>query len=154
MPKWLIPMFQWVLPIGSSIIMCFWPAAMQIGFATTSILALMQAYLLSLPWFRHLIGIHPYPKPVTQQEPSGTMTIPTTARTVPQELGAPAQGLLGGAKSKFKKFIEENQTGPSGGRTKAQLAEAKRYEEKRTREIQREKQMAAQIRQRRRPGKK
>ncbi|KAL9061390.1 MAG: hypothetical protein Q9206_000592 [Seirophora lacunosa] len=63
---------------------------------------------------------------------------------------APAQGLLGRASSKFKNFIAENQASPSGGRTKAQIAEAKRYEEKRMREIKREKQVAYHERQRRR----
>lgn len=152
LPHWAVPIFRYILPLMSTFFMLFWPAAMQLGFAWTSILTLTQTYLFSLPWFRRLLRIHPMPprtSPVSQHR-TGTMTIPTTARVRPQEPEAPAQGLLGRASSKFKNFIAENQASPSGGRTKAQIAEAKRYEEKRMREIKREKQVAYHERQRRR----
>ncbi|KAL8966740.1 MAG: hypothetical protein Q9197_005817 [Variospora fuerteventurae] len=152
LPDWALPIFQWVLPIFTSLLMCFWPAVMQIGFAWSAILALFQTYVFTLPWFRRLLRIHPLPRlpsPVSQHR-TGTMTIPTTARTRSQGPEAPTQGLLAGATSRFKKLVAENQPQPSGGRTKAQIAEAKKYEEKRAREIKRDKQVAEQERQRRR----
>ncbi|KAL8651319.1 MAG: hypothetical protein Q9210_003324 [Variospora velana] len=156
LPGWVLPIFQWVLPIISSLVMCFWPAVMQIGFAWSAILTLFQTYVFTLPWFRRLLRIHPMPRrpsPVSQHR-TGAMTIPTTARTRSQGPEAPAQGLLAGATSRFKKLVAENQPQPSGGRTKAQIAEAKKYEEKRTREIKRDKQLAEQERLRKRSEKK
>ena len=143
---------QWGLPILSTVVMSFWPAAMQLGFAWTSILAYLQSYAFKTAWFRELLGIHPLPPPESARPGNQTkgMVIPTTARTYSQESDDPAQGIVSSATSKFRSFVDQNQTTRSSGRSKGQIAEARRYEEKRKKEIQREKAQAEQERQWRR----
>lgn len=144
---------QWGMPVMSTFFTLLWPAGLQLGFTSASILALVQSFLFRQPWFRNFLRIHPLPPrapPASPQDLTRGMTIPTTARTKPQEPEASAEGLVGSVSSKLKRFVEMNQPPPTGGRSKAQIAEAKRYEEKRTREIQREKYEAAQERRRKR----
>lgn len=151
-PPAMFQFLQWGMPIISTVFTSFWPAALQLSFAFSSLLSLVQTYLFKQPWFRETLRIHPLPPPTPppSEHPIKAMTIPTTARTKPAESEAPAQGLVGRVSTTLKKYVPDNQPSPSGGRTKAQIAEAKRYEEKRTREIQRERYEAEQERQRRR----
>ncbi|KAL8754831.1 MAG: hypothetical protein Q9184_004994, partial [Pyrenodesmia sp. 2 TL-2023] len=151
-PHEVFKFLQWGMPIITTLFTSFWPAALQLSFAFSSLLSLAQTSLFKQPWFRELLRIHPLPPPAPppSEHAIKSMTIPTTARTKPAESEAPAQGLVGRVSTTLKKYVPNNQSSPSGGRTKAQIAEAKRYEEKRTREIQREKYEAGQERQRRR----
>ncbi|KAL8929485.1 MAG: hypothetical protein Q9208_001154 [Pyrenodesmia sp. 3 TL-2023] len=151
-PPALFKFLQWGMPIISTVFTAFWPAALQLGFAFSSLLSLVQTYFFKQPWFRELLKIHPLPPPTppSSEYPIKAMTIPTTARTKPAESEASAQGLVGRASTTLKKYVPDNQLSPSAGRTKAQIAEAKRYEERRTREIQRDKYEAEQERRRRR----
>ncbi|KAL8828180.1 MAG: hypothetical protein Q9170_006710, partial [Blastenia crenularia] len=146
--------FMWGLPVMSIGFTAFWPAAMQIVFATTASLSFLQSLAFRQAWFRNLLGMHPMPSPgsPSSRVQAKGMVVPTTARPRPQEPEAPKQGLIGNVTSRMKKFVEQNQKAPLGGRTKGELSAAQRYEEKRRREIQREKYEADQERQRRRYG--
>ncbi|KAI4171674.1 MAG: hypothetical protein LQ343_004067 [Gyalolechia ehrenbergii] len=152
LPPAMMAGMKWGMPVLSVTFMSFWPAAMQFVFAWTSILALFQSIAFRQPWFRRFLGIHPMPSPTGAGPQTGTkgMVIETTARVQPQMPDAPAQGLVDSARSKLRNFVEMNQESPSVGRSKGQMAEAQRYEEKRRREIKQEKYEAEQERHRRR----
>ncbi|KAL8997748.1 MAG: hypothetical protein Q9169_003077 [Polycauliona sp. 2 TL-2023] len=149
--------FQWGMPIFSAVIMSLWPAVMQVGFFTTSLMALGQSFLFKQPWFRRFVNIHPLPPkdaPSTEKDSrSGYkgMVIPTTAREVPQPAEAPQEGVFGSAKSKFKsgvsdlgertqKYVQRTMDQSEGKstsrRSAAEVNEAKKYDEKRKKEIQ------------------
>ncbi|KAL8717096.1 MAG: hypothetical protein Q9225_005631 [Loekoesia sp. 1 TL-2023] len=147
-PPLMFKGLQWVLPILSVAFMSFWPAAMQLGFTWTAILSLTQSLAFKQPWFRNFLGIHPLPPPASARPHTQTkgMVIPTTARTQAQDSDTPTRGLVGSATSKFKNFVEKNQKTPAGGRSKRQIAEAQRYEQKRRKEIQSQKTQAEQDR--------
>lgn len=97
------------------------------------------------PWFRNYLGIQPLPPPAVPNSESGykSMVIPTSARTVPNESETPKNSLFKGTITNLKdqgsKFIARNQEKPSGRRSAAEMAAAKRYEEKRRKEIEQEK---------------
>lgn len=149
--------FQWGMPIMSTLFMSFWPALLQLGFFTTSVMALTQARLFKQTWFRNFWNIHPLPpkdSPTIEMESrSGYkgMVIPTTAREVPQQPEVSPGGVFGNARSKFKatvsdlqergqKFVQSNMEQNTGKttsrRSAAEVNEAKRYDEKRRKEIQ------------------
>ncbi|KAL8648025.1 MAG: hypothetical protein Q9226_006176 [Calogaya cf. arnoldii] len=150
----VMKMFQWGMPIISTVFMSFWPAALQLGFFTTGIMALCQAHLFKQAWFRSFWSVHPLPPKDTS--PTGTagykgMVIPTTARGVPQQADVSQGGVFGDARSKFKATVSditergqafvrsktESNKGTTGSRrSTAEINEAKRYDEKRRREIQ------------------
>ncbi|KAL8711441.1 MAG: hypothetical protein Q9220_004099 [cf. Caloplaca sp. 1 TL-2023] len=143
-PK-MMTIFQYVLPVMSAGIMCVWPAGMQMTFAFTSLMALLQAYLFKQPWFRTLWGIHPLLPPVAPN--SGpqhrSMVVETTARTVPEpdkgfleSATSGVRGTISELKEKGSKFIQSQRKKPTGRRSAAQNEEAKRYEERRRREIE------------------
>ncbi len=147
-PPAMFKIFQWGMPIISTVVMSFWPAAMQLSFAISSLISLGQTYLFKQPWFRGFWRIHPLPPPAPppSEQHIKAMIIPTTARTKPAESEASTQGLIGRVSTTLKKYALDTQPLPSGGRTKAQVAEAKRYEERRKREIQRERYEAGEER--------
>ncbi|KAL9596499.1 MAG: hypothetical protein Q9219_005760 [cf. Caloplaca sp. 3 TL-2023] len=150
-PQGVMMAFQWGFPVLSTVIMCFWPAAMQLGFAWTAILSFAQSWAFRQPGVRSFLGIHPMPdaasvKPLHQTK---GMVIPTTATTRSDEPETPAQGLMGSARSKFKQFVDRYQKSPTTGRSKGQVAEAQRYEERRRRETERERYEARREKQRR-----
>ncbi|KAI4187737.1 MAG: hypothetical protein LQ346_005445 [Caloplaca aetnensis] len=131
-PPALFKVFQWGMPIISALVMSFWPAAMQLSFAISSLLSLGQTYLFKQPWFRDMLRIHPLPPPAPppSEQHIKAMTIPTTARTKPADSEASAEGLIGCVSTTLKKYAPDNQSSLSGGRTKAQVAEAKRPKKK------------------------
>ncbi|KAI1943651.1 hypothetical protein LOZ66_000235 [Ophidiomyces ophidiicola] len=84
----------YAFPAGTTIAMCFWPSILQLYFASTGTIALLQTYLITSPSFRKFIGLSPLPpKPATKDEAqsdnsnsSRIRIIPTTARVVtPQQ---------------------------------------------------------------------
>ncbi|KAL8781944.1 MAG: hypothetical protein Q9213_005783 [Squamulea squamosa] len=147
---------QWAMPIASTVFMSFWPAAMQLSFFWTSVMALAQSRLFKLTWFREFWKIHPLPSMdnSTTQKGSRTgykgMVIPTTAREVPQQAEV-SQGVFGNAKSKFqatvtdlqergqnfvKDRMEKNKDNSTSRRSAAEISKAKKYDEKRRKEIE------------------
>lgn len=84
---------RWGLPIISASAMCFWPAILQLYFAATGLIGVCQAYLITSPGFRKLVGIAPLPKaapkdtntPADSGPSSRIRVIPTTARVVPEK---------------------------------------------------------------------
>ncbi|KAL8772783.1 MAG: hypothetical protein Q9209_002128 [Squamulea sp. 1 TL-2023] len=150
-------LFQWGMPIASTIFTSFWPAAMQLSFFWTSVMALTQARMFKQPWFRQFWKIHPLPSKddSTTQRESRTgykgMVIPTTAREIPQQADVSQDGAFGSAKAKFQatmtdlqergqKFVkdsmEKNRKSPTSRRSAAEINEAKKYDEKRRKEIE------------------
>lgn len=147
-------LLKWGFPICSTVFTAWWPAVMQLSFFMTSIMALLQSYLFRQPWFRNFWRIQPlspHPTAPTGPEPGYRgMVIPTTAREVPQEPQTSQGGVFGNVGSKFKanladlqergqKFVDKNQAKPTGRRSTAETKEAKRYDEKRRKEIEQSK---------------
>ncbi|KAL9037563.1 MAG: hypothetical protein Q9180_003646 [Flavoplaca navasiana] len=146
--------FQWGLPIMSTMFMSFWPAALQLGFFTTSAMALTQAHLFKQAWFRNLCRIHPLPpkeRPAietTTKSGYKGMVVPTTAREVPQGPEVSQGGVFSNARSRFKttvsdlaergqKLVQSKMDNDKGSRrSAAEISQAKRYDEKRRKEIQ------------------
>lgn len=151
-PSGLMTAMKWGLPILSTLFTAFWPAAMQLVFSITSIVALLQSLAFRQPGLRRLLGIHPLPSPTAGGPLNRTrdMVIDTTARTKPKTPDGLGQRFVSSAKSRMRKFVEKNQGSPSVGRSKGQMAEAQRYEEKRRKELEREKFEAEQERHRKR----
>ncbi|EEP79021.1 predicted protein [Uncinocarpus reesii 1704] len=84
------------MPLISTVAMLFWPAVLQLYFASTGILALVQSYLTTSPGFRKFARLEPLPKPEPQDPnttgiPSRIRVIPTTARAVPDAQQEPEQ---------------------------------------------------------------
>ncbi|KAL8685412.1 MAG: hypothetical protein Q9218_007779 [Villophora microphyllina] len=136
----IMNVFKYVMPVVSFIFVSWWPAAMQMTFAFSSVMATTQAFLFRQSWFRNFWGIQPLPTTMNPTSPSPFkgMVVPTQARAVPEEgeeSGASRKGLLGWLQDKGLKFVEKNQQTPIGRRTAAETKEAKRYEEKRRKEI-------------------
>lgn len=141
---------RWGLPILSGFFTAFWPAATQLVIAFTSILAYLQGLAFRQPWFRRFVGIYPLPPPTGGGPLNRTkaMVIDTTARTQSQTPEGPVQGFVSSAKSRMRSYVEKNQGSPPFGRSRGQVAEAQRYEEKRRKEIERERFEAEQERHR------
>ena len=149
-------LLKWGFPICSTVFTAWWPAVMQLSFFTTSIMALLQSYLFRQPWFRKFWRIQPLSPQNSPGAPTGPepgyrgMVIPTTAREVPREPQTSQGGVFGNVGSKFKanladlqersqKFVDKNQTKPTSRRSAAELKEAKRYDEKRRKEMEQSK---------------
>ncbi|KAL8905842.1 MAG: hypothetical protein Q9171_006508 [Xanthocarpia ochracea] len=149
-------LLHWGFPICSTVFTSWWPAVMQLSFFATSLMALLQSYLFKEPWFRKFWGIQPLSPPNSPTAPTGPapgyrgMVIPTTAREVPQEPQTSQGGVFGSAKSKFKatvsdlqersqNYVDKNQAKPTSRRSAAEIKEAKRYDEKRRKEIEQSK---------------
>jgi len=147
-------LFQYGLPFMSGAFMLFWPACMQLSFFFTSIISLGQSYLLRLPAVRNWLGIQPLPKPTaTTKRPdtpyTGTMNIYQAPSNAPPPPPAEKKGIIGGAISDIKsaaskaaegaRSFGEQKKSPTKRRTAAELRQAKAFEERRRREIEKEK---------------
>lgn len=137
------------IPVITSVFMIYWPGALQLAFATTSLLSLSQSYLLRQPWMRNFLNIQPLPGPQPRTEASRyTGTLTRVPRPSPPPSPPPLKkSFLGGAFSEIKgaasevvktarKLMssEETKSG-SQRRTPAELKRAQEYEEKRREEI-------------------
>ncbi|KAL8631865.1 hypothetical protein Q9189_002445 [Teloschistes chrysophthalmus] len=135
----VLKIMQVVFPILSIAFTSYWPAGMQLSMAFSSVIATTQGILMRQPWFRSFWAIQPLYDPNNLPAPSvKSMVIPTQARTVssePEEADAPKKSLLGKLTDKGLKFVKTQEPQPSGGRTYAEIEAAKRYEEKRRKEI-------------------
>ncbi|KAL8962539.1 MAG: hypothetical protein Q9183_005142 [Haloplaca sp. 2 TL-2023] len=139
---------QYGMPVVTTGFSSFWPAALQMMFFWTSILALSQNYMFRRPAVRKFLGIQPLPEPAATTSSSGSssglkgMVIPTTARTVSDKPQAPKKNPFSSAidnmKDRGAEFVAKNQEKPTSRRSPAELAAAKRYEEKRRKEIEQE----------------
>ena len=141
-------MFLYGLPTLTASFMLFWPGALQLTFAFTSMMSLTQAYLLRQPWMRNFLGIQPMPKPAAPTSYAGVINRYEGPSPTSSSSPAPTgKGILGGAISDIKgaasqvvksarslKDMQETKTGTQR-RTPAELRRAKAYEEKRLREI-------------------
>lgn len=137
------------MPILTSFFMLFWPGALQLTFACTSLLGLIQAYLFRQARVRKFLNIQPLPVPKTQ-----TAAPPTPAITwdSPPSSSVPAKtGILAGAISEIKgaatqvvksaRRLRDSDDTKKGAarRSPRELRRANEYEEKRRREIAQEK---------------
>ncbi|KAL9576278.1 MAG: hypothetical protein Q9212_007234 [Teloschistes hypoglaucus] len=141
-PGPILKIMQNALPIFSIVFTAYWPAGMQISMAFSSVMATAQSLLLRQGWFRRFWAIQPLldsnNSPGSSSSEFKSMVIPTQARTVssgPEEADAPKKSLLGTLTEKGRKFVKTHEQQPSGRRTYAEIEQAKRYEEKRRKEI-------------------
>lgn len=143
-------------PLITSFFMIFWPGALQLTFAFTSLMSYTQSYCLRQPWVREFINIQPLPVP-----PKAASTKPSYKGTInrykppsppsPEKRKPPVKkGFLSGAISNVKdsasqvlKTARNLRDGVSdsdakigsGRRTKEQVQRAQDYEEMRRKEI-------------------
>lgn len=153
-------LFLYGLPLITTTFMLFWPGALQVSFAFTSLMALAQSYLLRQPAVRKFLNIQPLRVRVDPAAPSyaGVMQkyLPPSADSSP---AVPvSRGLVGGAISDIKgaasqvvksarslRVSAETKPGQQR-RTAEQMKRAKAYEEKREKEIAEAKAEAEQAR--------
>ncbi|MCJ1425449.1 Mitochondrial inner membrane protein oxa1 [Sticta canariensis] len=137
------------IPSVTSLFMLYWPGALQLTFACTSLLGLTQTYLLQQPRVREFLNIQPLPvrKPQTAAPP----TRATNWERPPSSPRPVKTGILGGAISEIKgaasqvmktarSFRNSDDTKVGAARrSPRELRRANEYEEKRRREIAEEK---------------
>ncbi|MCJ1392762.1 Mitochondrial inner membrane protein oxa1 [Xylographa bjoerkii] len=143
--------FTYGLPAMSFLFMSFWPACVQLTFTTTSAIVLGTSSLFQHPRIRTFLGISTLPtRPsATDTGPyKGVMNVyqPPSAES---ELAKRPNGVFGGAVADIKGAAKQvmrkardyqEKKGKSGGRLSAgELRRAKAYEDKRKKEIEREK---------------
>lgn len=134
------------VPVVTSCFMLYWPGALQLTFAFTSLLSLLQSYLLRQPRMRNFLNIQPLPIPTTTRAVSrypGTITkYQSTPSTPPVK-----KGVLGGAISDIKsaaskvvktaRNLRDSPHAKRGSRRRspAEVKRAHEYEARRQREI-------------------
>lgn len=148
--------FLYGMPLTTLVFMLFMPACLQLTFAFTSMVALLQGRLLRYPPARKFLGISPLPqKPKPGANPSSPYKGTLNRYQPPTPMPAEKKGLLGGAISELKgaasgvmksakTSMEEKK--PKTRLTEGELRKAKAYEERRRREIEQEKYEAAERR--------
>lgn len=153
-------LFLYGLPLITTTFMLFWPGALQLTFAFTSLMALAQSNLLRRPAVRKFLNIQPLRVPV---DPSATAYAGVMQKYQPPSANpSPAtrasRGFVGGAISDIKgaasqvaksarSLRDSAETKPGQQRrTAEQMKRAKAYEEKREKEIAEAKAEAEQAR--------
>ena len=144
--------FLYVLPPMSGAIMTFWPGGLQLVFSFTAMIALIQSTLLRKAWFRRFFGIQPLPEPDATKGhgQAYTTTINKYQAPTKSKLGHERRkGILGAwvditsavsETAKAGKNIMQSQRKDQQSRlTAAELRHAKLYEEKRRKELTRDK---------------
>lgn len=146
--KWKLTMI-YAVPALTSLFMLYWPGALQLTFACTSVLGLTQTHLLQNPRVRTFLNIQPLPvrKPATAAPPSRTINW-----SRPHSSSGPGRtGILAGAVSEIKgaasQFMKTARSLRDSNDTKIgdarrspnEIRRANEYEEKRRREIAEEK---------------
>lgn len=144
----------YIAPSASAIFTLPLPAALQLSFIFTGVIAMMQTHFFRQPWFRQMLGIHPLPGPASATPASespykGTITIQASSTTV-QEPPAP-KGIVEGAISDIKgaasqlmktaRSLQKSDDTKRGGHrlTPAELKRARAYEAQKQAEIAEEK---------------
>lgn len=140
--------------------MLWWPAGLQLTFFISAMISGAQATLFRNAWFRNLVGIQPLaapsaPKPQSRthtvtsnryQAPSSGPSTPSTPKGVFENFKGAVSDLM---KAGRKYAPVSRQRAQNERLTPAEKQHAKRYEERRTREIARDAEMkreAAQAR--------
>jgi YidC/Oxa1 family membrane protein insertase len=138
------------LPSLTFLFMLWWPACMQLTFATTSVLSYITSSLLRNPAVRSFFRISPFPtKPASDAATGpykGVMNVYQPPKP-PGEMEKP-KGVIGGAVADIKgaakgimgKAKEMQTKKETGGRlTAGEIRRANAYEERRKREIEQQK---------------
>ena len=153
-------MLLYVFPGLTTLFMLGMPASLQVSFAFTSLLSLVQSYFLRQSWFRSFLGVQPIVQPTNPTESysskspySGTMTVYRPPQAIPAEVSPPPpKGILGGAISEIKGAASElmktarrvrgasETKGGTRKRTAAELKAAMAYEERRKKEMEKKSQ--------------
>ena len=130
------------------------PASVQLSFATSSVLTVIQSHYLRQGWVRDYLGIQPTPsptKPSLESQYKGTMTIQASSTPTVEEQPPAPKGVIGGAISDIKgaasqvmktaRSIQQSEYEKRGNHrlTQAELKRAHAYEAQRQREIAQEK---------------
>lgn len=139
----------WVVPTISSIFMLFWPGALQLTFACTSMFSFAQASCLQQPWIRTFLNIQPLPKP--EKDTPRSSPNATHGYEDPSKPSA-KKGLIGGAIAEVKgaasqvmktarnlRDSPEDELKGSRKRSPADVKRAQAYDERRRKEIAQEK---------------
>ena len=138
------------LPSLSFLFMMWWPACMQLTFATTSVLSYFTSALLRNTAVRSFFGISPFPeKPASDAAAGpykGVMNVYQPPKP-PGEVEKP-KGVIGGAVADIKGAAKQvlgkakdlqNKKETAGRLTAGEIRRAKAYEDRRKREIEQEK---------------
>lgn len=145
------------IPIFTSACMLGMPGSLQLTFACSSGLSLLQMYLLRQPWCRAFLNIQPLPIPTTitpnstpstpsyigtltrHEPPSPTPALPLPA---PKSVLGDAVSTIKGAASKAMDKAKKFRASAAGGgksatrrRSEAELRKATAYEQRRQREL-------------------
>ncbi|KAM5458378.1 hypothetical protein MaudCBS49596_000291 [Microsporum audouinii] len=167
-------MMLYGLPGITMATMSFWPGILQLYFLTTGFLSMCQAYLVTSPGFRKLVGLGPLPTNTlfssgpspSQPPPSRIRTISTTATSEPTpEAHIQPQNVsmidraMDGFKSAYRDTVkdakdkmesmtgqkpETDSTGLKPRLNKKELESAKAYEDRRKAEIRAERELKNQ----------
>lgn len=141
---------QYGLPALSFLLMVWWPACMQLTFATTAVLSLFTSSLLCNPAVRSFLGVRSFPtapasgaaagpykgvmKVYQPPKPPGEMEKPNGV------IGGAVADIKGAAKQIMGKAKEIRTKKEAGGRlTAGEIRRAKAYDERRKQEIEQEK---------------
>jgi len=137
--------FLYVLPPLGGLFMCYWPGALQFTLLVQAIISLVQSTAFKQPWFREMLGIHPLPgpgdlKPNTNTY-SGTINKSTTLDPAAE---AKKKGIFGGAQADIRSAYSamkdkakdyQQKSGDVGKRSRNEIEHARKYDERRRREI-------------------
>ncbi|KAI9791637.1 MAG: Mitochondrial inner membrane protein oxa1 [Peltula sp. TS41687] len=155
------------LPVLTLTFMLNWPAAVQITFFVSMVLATIQSFLFRQPRFRRWAGISPLPRgptlaPVASAYPgklnlAARYQAPSAAAAAEEKMPKP-EGIIGGAvaevkgmgtemKKSWRKLKGEAPPKKPGERTEAEKRQAAAYERRRQKEL---KQQQREIEHRRR----
>ena len=140
--------------------MTFWPGGLQLTFFISAMISSSQAALFKNAWFRNLVGMQPLPSPAAPIPQSRTYPATTSRYQAPSSTPSTPSNPLGIFRKTFrgavsdimeagKKIAPQSQPQAQKDRlTPGEKQHAKKYEERRSREIARDaeiKRGAAQI---------
>lgn len=139
---------QYAFPGFLFFVMTWWPACLALTFTCTTTIATIQQFLIRAPWFRNWAKLQPFVDPGKQKsadQPLYKGVINTTARpsTMPEfDSETAPKGVIGGAISEIKGAYSQTKkqaktmvAQTAEKRAKIELEEAKRYDERRRKEI-------------------
>lgn len=139
----------YVVPSLTFFVIMFQPGCLQLTFATTSIISLIQGSLLRQPWIREALNITPLVQnfkvsPSSESnQPREINIIPrhTSSKAVPEKKGiingaiSEIKGAVSMVKAKAEQMARPKKTDQKTRRTPSELKRAKEYEKMRRKEI-------------------
>lgn len=142
-------LFTYAIPTFSGVVMMSWPGGLQLTFFIAAFLSNVQAVVFRNASFRNWVGIQPLPKPDAPKSQrhtySSTLNRYQAPSTTPSTPATP-KGIFGSIKGTVSEIIKNGEKFSPMSRHQAQKSRltdeeekhAKKYEERRKREIARE----------------